>query len=103
MNKILSLLGFAQRAGKIVSGEQGVVIALRKYQVYYLIIAADSSENTQHKFQTLANNYQVPFHIIGTREQIGRAIGKAQRSVVGITDRQFSKTIRQEMANDKEL
>lgn len=100
MTKAFSLLGFAQRAGKLVSGEDGVQGALRKKNAYCLIIAEDSSENTLKKFMFLAEKYRVPVYIYGTKVQLGQAIGKSRRALVLIQDPGFAQAIQKILADD---
>lgn len=93
MDKIYSLLGFAQRARKLVSGEQAVDVALRKGKVHLLIIASDSSDNTLRKFKAIADTHQVKWCILGTKAELGYAMGKSPRSLIGIIDANFSSSI----------
>ena len=43
MNKLLNILGLSMRAGKVVSGEQGVEIAIKSKKAYLVIISSDAS------------------------------------------------------------
>lgn len=45
--KLLSMIGMAYKAGKIISGEDPVRKAIRKNSVKLLIIAEDASDNTK--------------------------------------------------------
>ena len=47
MQKIHSLLGIAMRAGKLVSGEDGTMIDLKKGKLNLVIVAEDASNNTK--------------------------------------------------------
>ena len=98
MSSILSILGLAQRAGKLVSGEDAVEAAIRRGKVHLLIIADDASKNTQKKFQNMAEYRQMDVAVWGEKEQLGMAIGKARRAIIGVTDRGFAKTIRSRLA-----
>lgn len=92
--KIHSLLGFAQRAGKIISGEQGVELALRRGKVRCLIISKDSTENTQCRYIKMAENYNVAWYLYGTKSELGRALGKSQRAVVAVIEAGFANAIK---------
>ena len=61
MNKIYSLLGLCQKAGKIVSGEVGCEAAIKNKTAKLLLLAEDASENTKKKFQ---NSYVIDVLII---------------------------------------
>ncbi len=47
MNKTLSLIGLAMKAGKVVSGEQTVEMAIKSGEVFLCIVAVDASDNTK--------------------------------------------------------
>lgn len=93
MNKIYNFLGLAQRAGKLVSGEQAVQIGIDRRRVLLLLIAADASSNTRRKFESLAANHGVSYIIFGERALLGQFIGKSPRAVVGVLDRGFANVI----------
>ncbi|HHT37317.1 MAG: L7Ae/L30e/S12e/Gadd45 family ribosomal protein [Candidatus Wallacebacter cryptica] len=97
MDKVFSLLGFAQRSGKAVSGEQGVMTALHRGKVHCLIVAKDSSQNTLRKFSAKAAAQNVPVYVCGTKLELGLAIGKAQRSLIAVIDSGFARAIASEL------
>ena len=87
MNKFFSLLGLCKRAGKLVAGEVAAEQAVRKKQAYLLILAQDASKNTKKKFTNSAVYYELPLAEIGTKEELGRAIGAEMRSIIAITEK----------------
>lgn len=91
--KVGSLLGLAQRAGKIVSGEDTVQREVAKGKVYLLIVAADSSENTKKQAEKWSIHHQVPIRYCFDRGYLGNAIGKEWRAIIGVKDRGFSKEL----------
>lgn len=91
--KIISLLGLAQKAGKLASGELAAEKAVRSGKAKLILIAADSSENTKKGYRDMAAFYQVPFCEQLTKEQLGAAIGKVQRAAVVIVDQGFSTAV----------
>lgn len=93
-NKLLTMLGFAIKSGNLVSGENTVEIFMPKRKVSLLIIAEDASENTKDKFVSMAERYNVPYLIYGTREELSHAIGKFNRTVIGLTNKKFSREIK---------
>lgn len=93
MNKIYSMLGLASKAGRIVSGEEVVRNAVRQGKVKLLIISEDASDNTKKRFINAAEFYKIPMRIWGNKEELGNSIGKSNRSVVGISDENFTKSI----------
>ena len=51
--KILNLLGLAQKAGKIASGEFSTEKAIKGGQAKMVVISADASGNTKKKFHNM--------------------------------------------------
>lgn len=100
--KIHSLLGFAQRADKIISGEQGVKTALRRRKVHCLIISKDSSKNTQDRYIRMAENNNVTWYLYGTKSELGQMLGKSQRAVVAVTESGFANAIKTFMKATKD-
>jgi ribosomal protein L7Ae-like RNA K-turn-binding protein len=90
--QILSLLGLARRAGKIISGESQTEAILKKKKGYLLICAADSP-GIQKKYEQWAGDLKIPFIVFGTKQELGAALGLAPRAVVLVTDEGFAKAI----------
>ena len=85
-NKVLSLLGLAAKGRNLVSGEFQTVDAIRNGSAMLVIIAEDASDNTKKLFTDKSAFYHVPVAGYGTKESLGHAIGKEQRSAVGVCD-----------------
>ncbi len=91
--KILQLLGLATRAGKVVSGEEMVLEAVRSGKCKITILANDASDNTKKKFRDKCATYEVELLELTDRDQLGQAIGKETRVVIGIIDQGFANKI----------
>ena len=99
-SKFLMFLGLCMRSGNVVSGEFACEKAIRAQKARLVLLAADASENTRKKFMDLTKQYQVEVMIIiETKQSLGDALGKAQRSVAAVMDEGFSKKL-MEMAKD---
>ena len=85
-NRILSLLGIAMKGRNLVSGEFQTLEAIRKGSAMLVIIAEDASDNTRKLFTDKCSYYEVPTAYYGTRETLGKAIGKDFRSSLGVCD-----------------
>jgi ribosomal protein L7Ae-like RNA K-turn-binding protein len=88
---LYSLLGLAQRAGQVASGETAAELALKKGQGKLALLADDASERTRERFLFLVQKAGVPCYGGGNREALGAAIGKAPRSMVVVTADSFAK------------
>ena len=100
-NKVLSLLGIAMRGHNLVSGEFQTLEAIRKGSAMLVIIAEDASDNTRKLFADKSSYYEVPLVYYGTKEMLGRAIGKDLRSSIGVCDAGLAKVIIKELKEEQ--
>lgn len=92
MIKVLNLLGLAQRAGKLVSGDETVVKNIRQKKVKLVLVCQDASDNTKKKISDKCQFYQVRYIEAFTSEELSHALGK-KRYVCGLTESGFAKKI----------
>ena len=90
-NQWVSLLGLANRARKIISGEELSLKEIRNRKAKLVLLSKDASANTVKKITDKCRSYDVPFRMIESREVLGHAIGKEARVVVAILDGGFAK------------
>ncbi|PLR84251.1 hypothetical protein CVD25_21255 [Bacillus canaveralius] len=89
----MSLLGLANRARKIISGEELSVKEIRSGKAKLILLAADASANTTKKITDKCKSYHVPFKIVENRYLLGQSIGKEARVVVALLDEGFAKKL----------
>nr|WP_106784273.1 YlxQ family RNA-binding protein [Lysinibacillus timonensis] len=89
--KLFQLVGLAARARKIVSGEELVVKSIQNGNAKLILLASDASHNSTKKIQDKCSFYNVEYHVIGDRYQLGHATGKEARVALAITDSGFAK------------
>lgn len=99
-DRVLSMIGLATKAGKVVSGEFSVEKAVKEKKAYMVIVADDASDNTKKMFTNMCTFYKVPIYFYADKERIGRAIGKEMRASIGITDTGFADAIIKKLDND---
>ena len=94
-NKILTFLGFAQKAGSLISGENTVQSCLKRKnrKLHLVLLAEDMSEEAQARFKHKLENKSITYKVFGSKEQLGRSIGKNGRAILAITDRGFAEKI----------
>lgn len=92
-SKVLSLLGLAMRGRNLVSGEFQTLEAVKSGTAVLVIIAEDASANTKKLFTDKCRFYEVPVREFGTKEELGRAIGKDMRSSLGVRDEGLAEAI----------
>lgn len=90
-NQWMSLLGLANRARKIISGEELTVKQIQSGKAHLILLSADASANTTKKITDKCNSYEVPYKIVENRHLLGQAIGKEARVVVAVLDDGFAK------------
>lgn len=100
-NRILSLLGIAMKGRNLVSGEFQTLDAIRNGSAMLVIIAEDASANTRKKFTDKSSYYEVPVMYYGTKEELGNAIGKDFRSVLGVCDAGLADVIGRQLKEEQ--
>ncbi len=91
--RLMSLLGLAQKAGKIASGEVAVEHAVRAGKARLVLIAADAADNTKKSYRDLAAYYQVACYEGLSKDEFGQATGRPARAALAVTDAGFGKAI----------
>ena len=92
--KILGLIGFAARARKISYGTDSVKMQLSKGNVKLLILSEEASDRTKKYFMKLSEEYNIPKIIGGNNEELSKAIGKSNKAVIGVHDKELSNEIK---------
>ncbi|MBP3578315.1 MAG: ribosomal L7Ae/L30e/S12e/Gadd45 family protein [Lachnospiraceae bacterium] len=87
------MFGLAARAGRIASGEFQTETAVKDKTAYLVIVAEDASDNTKKLFHDKCTFYNVPVINLGSKEELGYAIGKEFRASLAILDEGFANAI----------
>lgn len=90
---IYTILGFAQKAGKIHSGEETVLSKLNKKSASLLLVAEDAPIATKDKMERSAGRFSIAYVTFGTKAGLGLAIGKSPRNAILVMDRGFAGTL----------
>ena len=93
MKKTLSYMGFAKKAGALVTGSGTCEVMIKKGRVKLLLIAQDPAEGSQKKACSMADNNGVPYVIYGTSEELSHITGGGKKNIFGITDEGFATAI----------
>lgn len=102
MKKVLSLLGLAARGRNLVSGEFSTENAVKDGSAWLVIVSEDASANTKKLFRDKCSFYEVPIYELGTKEGLGRAIGKEIRASLAVTDQGLADSIRKHLEEGNE-
>ncbi len=93
MNNVLSLLGFARKAGQLVPGETLCEQGIKSKKISLLIIAEDMNESTVQKMVKLCETEGVTYRIYSNKLALSCAIGKDNYGLFGVTNKKFSRAL----------
>jgi ribosomal protein L7Ae-like RNA K-turn-binding protein len=96
------MIGLAQRAGKVVSGEFATEKAVKQRKAAAVVVAGDSSDNTKKNFRDMCTYYNVPYYEYSDRETLGNAIGKQFRASLAVIDANFGDQIKKLLGNSED-
>jgi len=98
--RILQLVGLAQRAGRAAVGTQAVRDAARNGDLSLVVLARDATDNARRRLGALSGDVAVPIIRAGSGGALGHAAGRNGAVVVGIRDRGFGARIEETAAGD---
>ena len=81
------------RAGAAVKGTDGTRRALKAGEVSLVILASDGAETQLRKVVPLAEARGVPRRVLGTRADLGAAVGGGPLTAIAVTGRRFAKEL----------
>lgn len=93
MDKVLSYLGLAKKAGKLAAGEFLTEKSIYEQKAFLVIVATDASDNTKKKFSDKCSYRKIPILFYKTKEELGTATGRAIRASMAVNDEGFAKAI----------
>ena len=94
MDRTLSLIGLAYRAGRISLGEE-CLHDMKK--VKYLFIAADASEKTKERYLKKCGFYGIEYCMNYETQELSAALGRRTVKIIGITDEGFKTSIKKSL------
>lgn len=97
---VYRMIGLAMKAGRLLSGNEQVLEAVKEGRGEFLLIAKDSSERTKEEYITAAKKKNMPYALWGEKEKLGHAIGKGIRTALLITDSGLSQAIQGKMSGE---
>ncbi len=97
--KVFSYIGLAMKSRNLVSGEFATEKAIQSNQALLVVVASDASDNTKKKFTNKCTYYDIPLYFFGTKQELGKAIGKDPRSSIGLLDSGLANGIKLQLDN----
>ena len=93
MQKVMGLIGLAKKAGRISCGETACKEAIRMGKSYLIFLAEDTSDNTKKNILDSCKYYNVEHYFLGTKTELGHAVGNRYNAVISVNDEGFAKGI----------
>lgn len=91
------MLGIAAKSGNVASGEFSTEKAVKSHKAYLVIVSEEASENTAKMFTNMTDYYKVPCYRFGTKDELGKCIGKQFRASLAITDENLAKAVEKKL------
>ena len=93
-NKVYGLLGITAKAGKISFGTDSCLEMVNKKKIKLIIVATDASERTIINFEKKCKENNIDFYKFGNKEELSKSIGKVNKTVIGIKDKNLATAIK---------
>jgi ribosomal protein L7Ae-like RNA K-turn-binding protein len=94
LERAYRLLGLGVRARGVIVGVEQVRDAAKRNRLVLALVATNASPNSLKKVVPLLNARRVRFIEVSSAEELGRAVGREQTTVVGVLDRRLADGIR---------
>ncbi|SHH15410.1 L7Ae/L30e/S12e/Gadd45 family ribosomal protein [Thermosipho atlanticus] len=93
--KVLTLLGFASKAKKLVYGKDNIREYIKDFKQKHkvIIIASDAGERVKRDVKIRCEISRVPYIEFSKKDELSKATGMLNVSVLGIKDENIVKSI----------
>ena len=99
MEKILSMIGLAHKAGRVEIGEEPVGSAARAKKARIILVAGDAAPSSVRRAMGFANAGSCLCLIVSaTKEELGRALGRTSCAMAAVTDIGFADALTKKLA-----
>lgn len=100
--KVLTLFGFATKAGKLCFGFSAAEESLLRHKSHLIAVACDVSEKSKKEISFKANKYDVTPLFLNNVSifELSNAVGH-KCGIVSVNDEGFAKAIKEEILNDQ--
>lgn len=103
VNKVYGLLGICAKSGKLISGTDIILENLAKKKISLVIVAEDASEKTIKNIKYYCEKENVKLIIYGNIEENSKSIGKHNRAIIGILDKNLAVAIQKVIHGGEEF
>lgn len=92
-NRVLGLIGLSAKAGKVECGADAVEDCIKRGKAKLVIVARDAADRTKENFEFLSKQQRISFVIYANKEELSKTIGKNNKAVLAIKDKNLSDEI----------
>ncbi|MCL2760983.1 MAG: DUF448 domain-containing protein [Desulfuromonadales bacterium] len=97
IERILSLIALANRAGNVISGSDSIIDGLKKKKIKFLIISKDISVETADRFLSIAEKTGVASYQFLTKEELAKPLGKELRVAIALSSGGITEMLQKEL------
>ena len=99
MDKALSFLGLCKKAGKLLTGEDGVSGAVRAGEAVLIMTASDTASNTTKKALNLSEWTHTPHvQLPWDKDTLGELLDKRVCAILALTDQGLAKAFAKKLS-----
>lgn len=103
VNKVYGLLGICAKSGKLISGTDIILEHLAKKKLSLVIVAEDASEKTIKNIKYYCEKSNVQLLVYGNIEENSKSIGKHNRAIIGILDKNLANSLQKVIHGGEEF
>ena len=89
------------KAGKLAYGTDMCLDKIKFNKAKLIVVANDASDNTKSKFSNICEDKAIPFFEYGNKLELSRAIGKDNKTVFAVLDKNFAESIIKMLKDNK--
>ena len=93
MEKVLTLLGFAKKARKLVAGANAVQRSILWGKSELVIATTDAGDSIKSKMKRLCEENEIKFVVFGNSSELSKATGEENKVIFSIEDLGFAKSL----------
>lgn len=95
--KVKTLLGFAKKSGKVISGETTIEERIKRNIFTFLFIASDMPDKRKKYWEKKCKEKNIKCYVIGTKEEYGAILGISPRNLLTVNDKQMAQAILEQL------
>jgi len=93
MEKVLTMLGFAKKAGKLIAGANAVQRSIFSGKCELVIATEDAGDSIKGKISRLCEENGISYIVFGNSMELSRATGEENKVIFSVEDLGFAKSI----------